>query len=240
MFKKLPHPASTKLLMIFNACLLQSYWPSRWKIGVIAIPKAGKNPENSDNYRHILLLDVTGKLLEIMLKAKLATFAEIGQHLNPEQFGFRSGRSAPQQVLRVVNEMRKHKLMRRSTGILLMDVAKAFDATENWHPNVSGENPARLAVRQTILSRFGGRHIIDQKCTGGGTTGIISLTSAIRAVRRGHTISTTMHISGVRRRYRSPRTLNPGSWNSFKAAKRLPNHQRLLHTLAHPSVPQQN
>lgn len=132
LLKKLPVAALTKLLNLYNTCLKYSYWPSRWKIGrVVAIPKPGKPKENVTSYRPISLLDVCGKLFEKIIKCRLTAHVEANNCLNPEQFGFRSGHSAPQQALRVVHEIRKMKQNRKSTGVLMLDIAKAFDTV--WH-----------------------------------------------------------------------------------------------------------
>lgn len=132
LIKQLPYPVLCKMLSIFNAILEFSHWPVKWKIGrVVAIPKAGKNSNMAENYRPISLLDVIGKLLEKILKTRLSHYIEENCHLNAEQFGFRAGRSAPQQVLRVADMLRKNKTRRQNSAVLAMDIAKAFDAV--WH-----------------------------------------------------------------------------------------------------------
>lgn len=132
LLKSLPFPATVKLTAILNACLLRSYWPNKWKIGkVVAIGKPGKKRSLATSYRPISVINTTSKLFEKIIKDRLAAYAEQNDLLNAEQFGFRAGRSAQQQVLRVIKQIRRQKAARKSTGMVTMDIMKAFDTV--WH-----------------------------------------------------------------------------------------------------------
>ena len=48
-----------------------------------------------------------------------------------EQFGFRQGHSTTHQLLRITNMIRANKSEGYSTGVVLLDIEKAFDSV--WH-----------------------------------------------------------------------------------------------------------
>lgn len=108
MIKMLDIEALQKILHLFNVCFSTSFWPIAWKSArVIPIAKPGKAKTYPKNYRPISLLNAVGKLFERVVKEKLTIATE--HFLNPEQFGFRAGRSAIQQAMRVVNAAKKKK-----------------------------------------------------------------------------------------------------------------------------------
>lgn len=130
--KKLPHAAIVWFTDILNVCLKRSYWPSAFKIAkIIPIPKAGKPSTDPHSYRPISLLNAMGKILEKIIQERLTT--QIDQkHLLPEyQFGFRKGHSTVHQAIRIKKFILNNKHNKRSTGMLLLDIEKAFDTV--WH-----------------------------------------------------------------------------------------------------------
>lgn len=48
-----------------------------------------------------------------------------------EQFGFREQHSTVHQIKRIVNMIKENKKCKRSTGMVLIDIEKAFDSV--WH-----------------------------------------------------------------------------------------------------------
>jgi len=136
--KKLPDSGVSALAEIFNACLRLAYFPDAWKHAmVVPIPKAGKDSSNPRNYRPISLLSTIAKLFEKIVLKKLEHHADERGILPAEQFGFRKGHSTTHQLLRIGNRIRSDRLRRRakqSTGMVLLDIEKAFDAV--WHDGI--------------------------------------------------------------------------------------------------------
>lgn len=132
MLKNLPPTGMEFLCNVFNACIRFNYWPQTFKEArVIPIPKAGKDANKSENYRPISLLNTIGKLFEKIIYQRLIRFVEYNDILNEEQFGFRRQHSTSHQILRVSQHIRNKWRQRKSTGMVLFDIEKAFDSV--WH-----------------------------------------------------------------------------------------------------------
>jgi hypothetical protein len=89
---------------IYNSCLKLCYFPKEWN--------QGKDLSNLSNYCPISLLN---------------TFVSTQNVLPNHQFGFRSVHSTSHQVNRVVRHVKNRKFRGQSTGMLLLDMEKAFD-----------------------------------------------------------------------------------------------------------------
>jgi Reverse transcriptase (RNA-dependent DNA polymerase)/Endonuclease-reverse transcriptase len=130
--KKLPTSAIRLLAFIFNAAFRLSYFPLQWKLGkVVAIPKPGKDPTFPTNYRPISLLSNIGKMFERIVLLQLTSFEHREKILIPQQFGFRNEHSTVQQILRITEKTAMNFNQNRSTGLVLLDIEKAFDSV--WH-----------------------------------------------------------------------------------------------------------
>lgn len=126
--KKLPPIGFLYLALIINACLKLNYFPSKWKhANVIPIKKPGKPAAETTSYRPISLLNSLSKILERIILKRLqdhlaATFA-----IPDDQHGFQKGKSTVTQLQRLITTIRNSLNNRLSTGMLLVDVEKAFD-----------------------------------------------------------------------------------------------------------------
>lgn len=130
LLKNLSQKAVVYLTKIFNGCLALGYFPKIWKTAkVIALPKPNKDSSIPSSYRPISLLPGLGKLFEKIILARLQT-ATKGRILQ-EQFGFRAAHSTTQQLARVAEHIAHHLNLNESTGMVLLDIEKAFDTV--WH-----------------------------------------------------------------------------------------------------------
>jgi hypothetical protein len=99
-------------------------WKHAW---VISILKPGKDTALPSSYWSISLLDTIGKIFEKILLARiLHEVSERGQ-LRDEQFGSRPRHSTPLQLARLVERITRNFGLKRLTGAVFLDVAKAFD-----------------------------------------------------------------------------------------------------------------
>lgn len=136
LLKQLPRSGLLYLTAIIIACLRLCYFPEKWKhANVIAIPKPGKKAsEPSSSYRPISLLSSLSKILERTLLTRINQHISDNNNIIPhDQCGFVPGKSTVHQLYRIKNHV-KQKLNNRpniSTGMLLIDVEKAFDRL--WH-----------------------------------------------------------------------------------------------------------
>lgn len=132
LLKNLPASAIEWLAKLFDKCLHLNYWPSNFKTAkVIPILKSGKASSDAHSYRPISLLNATGKILEKLIYNRLTTFIEDKKLLPPVQFGFRRGHSTVHQAARIKQFIANNKKINKSTGMILLDIEKAFDSV--WH-----------------------------------------------------------------------------------------------------------
>lgn len=132
LLKNLPPSSINYLRTVFNACLKLNYWPKIFKEAkVVPIPKPGKDNTKAANYRPISLLNTTGKLFEKLIHWRITQHADANNIINDEQFGFRKQHSTSHQILRVTNHIKRNWGLRKSTGMILFDIEKAFDSV--WH-----------------------------------------------------------------------------------------------------------
>ena len=132
LIKRLPLAAVELLTKIVNACIDRCYFPSVFKTAkVIPILKPKKDPKSSISYRPISLLSSIGKIFERVIRDKLNGFLTEKAIIKDEQFGFREEHSTVQQIRRLLNIIAENKKHRKSTGMILIDMEKAFDTV--WH-----------------------------------------------------------------------------------------------------------
>lgn len=120
------------IVRIFNSCLEISYFPTDWKCGkIIAIPKPGKVNTIATNFRPISLLSTVGKIFERLILDKFNKIEKSRNIFIQEQCGFRSEHSTIHQVLRITEKASLNFNRHKSTGLVLLDIEKAFDSV--WH-----------------------------------------------------------------------------------------------------------
>lgn len=134
LLKRLPPSGIDLITKLINKCIEKSYWPVSFKIAkVISILKSGKQASDPSSYRPISLLNSVGKLLEKVVHKtiNLIEIVETKNLLPNVQFGFRKGHSTTHQVKRIHKFITRNKIIKKSTGVLLLDIEKAFDSI--WH-----------------------------------------------------------------------------------------------------------
>ena len=132
LIKRLPPIGYVYLALIINACFKLTYFPKEWKSAkVIAIKKPGKPPSQPSSYRPISLLSSLSKILERVILARLNKHLEENNILPHQQHGFRSGHSTITQLNSLTQNIKQSLINRLSTGMILMDIEKAFDRV--WH-----------------------------------------------------------------------------------------------------------
>jgi endonuclease/exonuclease/phosphatase family metal-dependent hydrolase len=130
--KNLPRKVLVFITYLFNACLMNQYFPKKWKHAtVVAIPKPGKDLSDPKNYRPISLLCALSKVFERIILSRISNHI-VGQNVLPDfQFGFRPQHSTCHQVLRITKHIKEGFRAKLSTGMFLLDIEKAFDTV--WH-----------------------------------------------------------------------------------------------------------
>lgn len=112
------------LLAIYNGCLELGTFPEAWKTGrVVALRKGTKDETKTGSYRPICLLPILGKTLEALVLLRLNS--EIDNKLKANQFGFRTGLSTEDAIVKF-GEMVDESAGKYTIAIFL-DIKGAFD-----------------------------------------------------------------------------------------------------------------
>ena len=93
--------------------------------------KPNKNPALPLSYRPISLLSHFSKITEKIIGKRLDEFVQKNNILIKEQFGFRNNSNTVQQLARLTNHVSKEYNNKKHTGVLFLDMEKAFDTV--WH-----------------------------------------------------------------------------------------------------------
>ena len=126
--KHLPRKGLVYLTKIYNACLKLCYFPQQWKHArVIPIAKPNKDITKPVNYRPISLLSTLSKIFERVILTRLNRHLDNHEIIPNEQFGFRRSHSSNHQLVRITNCIKKGFNERKSTGMVMLDVEKAYD-----------------------------------------------------------------------------------------------------------------
>lgn len=132
LLKNLPEKALKLLVTIFNSCICFNYFPSTFKRAkVVAVLKPNKPKNIPSSYRPISLLSNLGKIFEKCIHSRLNEHVTSNNLLAIEQFGFKKEHSTVHQIKRIQNKITINKRNRKSTGVILLDIEKAFDTV--WH-----------------------------------------------------------------------------------------------------------
>ncbi|KAJ1180056.1 hypothetical protein NDU88_005280 [Pleurodeles waltl] len=130
--KMLPNTAVDCIAEIFYACIQHQYFPKGWKEErVIIFPRVGKPVRDPANYCPIILLSSLSELFEKVILACLSDFASNENLIAEEQHGFRKEHSTNHQLFRVAEIITQGFNINKSTRVVFLDVAKAFDRV--WH-----------------------------------------------------------------------------------------------------------
>ncbi|GBP32890.1 Probable RNA-directed DNA polymerase from transposon BS [Eumeta japonica] len=130
-------PLLALLVAIFNACIINCYFPEAWKEAVIiGIPKPGTPRDLPINYRPISLLSGLSKLFEKVLKSLLNDHLLGNGVIINEQFEFRLNYSCPQQVLRLVEHISEFFKRKRKNCSGLLRCRKGIRQSIARRPNL--------------------------------------------------------------------------------------------------------
>uniref|UniRef100_A0A1Y1LYI2 Reverse transcriptase domain-containing protein n=1 Tax=Photinus pyralis TaxID=7054 RepID=A0A1Y1LYI2_PHOPY len=105
--------------------------PREWKKAIVVpIPKPGKDPLFSKNYRPISLTSCLGKLLEKMVNVRLQFYLESSGVLVPYQAGFRKERSTTDHLVGLGDNILRAFDERKHLVATLFDIRGAYDMTQ--------------------------------------------------------------------------------------------------------------
>ncbi|GBL72616.1 Putative protein in type-1 retrotransposable element R1DM [Araneus ventricosus] len=133
--KEAYHANKTYLLYLYNACLAQGYFPSRWKrADLIMFNKSNKKDTDPEAFRPICLLDALGKILDRLVTQRLFHFLLKNDKISSRQYGFTPGRNAPEAILKLKDWVFTARTQKEHSVIISLDVKSAFSRV--WWPLV--------------------------------------------------------------------------------------------------------
>uniref|UniRef100_V5G2A3 Putative RNA-directed DNA polymerase from transposon BS n=1 Tax=Anoplophora glabripennis TaxID=217634 RepID=V5G2A3_ANOGL len=115
------------LTSLINVCFNRGIFPQCFKLTKILPMFKQGDPNLTNNYRPISIIPIFGKVIEVIMKARLYTFLENNSVLCASQFGFRPNRSTTNAVQGVVKDVIRGLEKGEHTAIALCDLTKAFD-----------------------------------------------------------------------------------------------------------------
>ena len=119
------------LFFLFNRCLIFSFVPHQWKMG-LTVPIFKKGDKSScNNYRPISLTSTLSRLFESILHDKITCYLLDHSLLSSSQYGFLPGRSSCQQLLVCIHEWLLSVCSGLSVNVIYTDIAKAFDSVSH-------------------------------------------------------------------------------------------------------------
>ena len=115
------------LSFLINLSLQTGIVPSNWKVAqVIPLYKKGDKTEPC-SYRPISILPILRKVPERSVHYQLVNYLEQNNLLSVRQYGYRKKRSTELATAYLVDEIRKAADKGLITGVLFVDLSKAFD-----------------------------------------------------------------------------------------------------------------
>ena len=126
--------APEMFLHIYNRCLQEDYFPTKWKLPrLVLLSKGKKPPDEPSAYRPLCMLDSAGKILERIMYTRIEAIAE--KNLSDRQYGFRKGRSTVDAINLVVNiakdaisETRWKNGEKQYCAVVTLDMQNAFNS----------------------------------------------------------------------------------------------------------------
>ena len=119
------------MAVLINACFDVGIFPSCLKIAKVVPIFITADKCKDNNYRLISLLSVFSKVIEKVVHTRIIDFLNHQSILTPAQYGFTSKFSTIHAVLDITTSCFNNIARDRYTGLILLDLAKAFDTVNH-------------------------------------------------------------------------------------------------------------
>ena len=127
LLKNCKETLSKPLYLIWRTSLDTGEIPTIFKRSVITPIYKGGDKTLPKNYRPVALTSHLVKIFEKVLRNALVSFIERNNLLNPNQHGFRAGRSCLSQLLQHYDRIVKYMEDGKNIDVVYLDFSKAFD-----------------------------------------------------------------------------------------------------------------
>lgn len=133
LIKKFPDLTLSLMVIIFNNCLNNCYFPKIWKSAKILPIKKKDKCVSLEDFRPISLLSNFGKIFELVLKEKLENEFVVNP-VSSFQFGFKRFHSTQHALLKFSSDVVENLRNKSCTVAISLDIEKAFDSA--WHKGI--------------------------------------------------------------------------------------------------------
>ena len=131
MCKRLIAIIPEKFLLIYANSMYKGLFPKEWsKSEVTLLPKSG-DLTNPGNWRPISNTNIFSKILEKLVYRQISNFITTNEIISECQYGFVPGRSTHEAVFKVVSNIYSALNNNKITGIVFLDIAKAFNCVDH-------------------------------------------------------------------------------------------------------------
>ena len=127
LLKFLSAKLSLPLAIIFNSSLCSGVLPDEWLISLIVPIYKKSHRYDPSNYRPINLTSTPCKVLEKCIVKHITGYLDVNNLISQSQFGFRSGRSATDQIVLTYNDISISIDQRKTVDLIFFDFSKTFD-----------------------------------------------------------------------------------------------------------------
>ena len=116
------------ILKLINLSVKTNMVPECWKIAKInMLLKDSSIKASPNNYRPISLISCLGKLVEKVIKGRLAYVLEKENYLVTQQSGFRAHRRTSDNLVFLTQKVQENFNRKKKICTLMFDILKAFD-----------------------------------------------------------------------------------------------------------------
>ena len=122
--EKLAYPIS----ILINRIIVEGRIPNEFKLALTTPVHKKGDVDNPENYRPISVLPIMGKIMEKVLVKQLYTYLLDNKLISAQQHGFKAKHSTTTCLLELTEDIRQELDKGKATGIVALDLSKAFDS----------------------------------------------------------------------------------------------------------------
>ena len=115
------------LSKFFNYIFDNGYFPNEWCVAIIQPLFKKGDPNITDNYRGISLLNICSKIYTSILNKRLQLWVSENNLIGEEQAGFREDHSTMDHIFTLMASVQKQLIRHRKLYVAYIDFRKAFD-----------------------------------------------------------------------------------------------------------------
>lgn len=119
------------IVYLINLCFIKGKFPDILKLGVIKPLYKSGSKEKINNYRPISLISSIAKIIEKIIKIRIASFLSKYNILSDNQFGFREGMSTEDAILNLTSYIYNAIDNKVPVLCIFVDLSKAFDTVSH-------------------------------------------------------------------------------------------------------------